>query len=199
MQSTLISAAEKMGVSLNAAQAQALIDFLQLILQWNKTYNLSSIRNFDEGLGKHLLDSLSILPYINSQKLLDIGSGAGLPGIVISIMRPDLAVSVLDSVGKKCRFMQFVKTQLGLKNLTIINSRVQDFQPEICFGQITSRAFAKMDKTLELSQHLLCDNGVYWFMKGANFQQERLPDGAKIHQLSVPKVSDERFLLEIRA
>ncbi len=198
MQNQLINNAQKMGVDVSEAQASTLIEYLQLIIKWNKTYNLSAIRNLDDGLGKHLLDSLSIVPYVGHQRLLDVGSGAGLPGIVMAIMKPDLSVTVLDCVGKKCRFMQFAKTQLRLENLTVINARVEDYQPELCFGQITSRAFAEIAKTLELTQHLLCDNGVYLLMKGVNFEQEQLPEAAKVHQLSVPNVSDGRFLLEIR-
>ncbi len=151
-----------------------------------------------DGIKKHLLDSLSIVPFIDKSPLLDVGAGAGLPGIVISIMRPDLCVSVLDAVGKKCHFMQFVKSQLVLKKLSVVNERVEAFESGKCFGQITSRAFAEVNKTLKLTQHLLCDNGRYLLMKGANVKQETLPKGTEIHQLSVSNVSNKRFLLEIR-
>ena len=192
MKQQLIASAKKMGLALDDTQADKLIDYLALIIKWNKTYNL-----MEEGVKKHLLDSLSIVPFIDESSLLDVGAGAGLPGIVISIMKPEIFVSVLDAAGKKCRFMQFAKTQLGLKNLTVINERVEIFKSEQCFGQITSRAFAEVDKTLKLTQHLLCDNGHYLLMKGANVKQETLPAGAKIQQLSVPEVSDERFLIKI--
>ncbi len=194
----LISGAEKMGIALNDIQAQQLIAYLELIVKWNKTYNLSAIRTMEEGVKKHLLDSLSIMPFIDQSPLLDVGSGAGLPGIVISIMRPEFAVSVLDTVGKKCHFMQFVKSQLGLKNLSVLNERVEVFEPEQCFGQITTRAFAEINKTLKLTQHLLCDNGHHLLMKGINVKQEALPKMAKIHKLSVPYVSDDRFLIKIK-
>ena len=194
----LIDGAKKMDINLDEAQASKLLEYLSLIIKWNKTYNLSAIRTTEEGIKKHLLDSLSILPFIDESPLLDVGAGAGLPGIVISIMRPELSVNVLDTVGKKCRFMQFVKAQLGLKNLSVLNERVEVFKSEQCFGQITSRAFAEANKTLKLTQHLLCDNGRYLLMKGANVEQERLPEGSKIHQLCVSNVSNERFLLEIR-
>ncbi|SMN11968.1 rRNA small subunit 7-methylguanosine (m7G) methyltransferase GidB [uncultured Candidatus Thioglobus sp.] len=187
-----------MNIALDDVQATALISYLELIVKWNKTYNLSAIRTMEEGVKKHLLDSLSIVPFIDDTPLLDVGSGAGLPGIVIAIMRSDVSVSVLDTVGKKCRFMQFAKSQLGLKNLTIVNQRVEVFQSEQCFGQITSRAFSEVKNTLKLTQHLLCDNGSYLLMKGANVEQESLPEGVEIHQLSVPKVSDVRFLVKIR-
>lgn len=193
----LIEGAKKMEIALSDVQAQQLISYLELIIKWNKTYNLSAIRTFDEGIKKHLLDSLSIVPFVDESPLLDVGAGAGLPGIVISIMKPEVTISVLDTAGKKCRFMQFVKAQLELKNLLVVNQRIEEFQTEQCFGQITSRAFAKVDKTLKLTQHLLCDNGHYLLMKGANIEQETLPIGTKKYQMSVPGVSEERFLIKI--
>lgn len=199
MTENLINNAKLLDIELSNAQAEKLIDYLQLIIKWNKTYNLSAIRNLEEGVKKHLLDSLSIVSFIDETPLLDVGAGAGLPGIVIGIMKPETPVSVLDTVGKKCRFMQFAKTQLGLKNLSVVNERVEAFQPEQCFGQITSRAFAEVDKTLKLTQHLLCDNGRYLLMKGANVEREVLPDGAKIERLRVPGVSDKRFLVIMRS
>ncbi|CAB9544796.1 16S rRNA (guanine(527)-N(7))-methyltransferase (EC [Bathymodiolus brooksi thiotrophic gill symbiont] len=197
MKELLMQGAKEMNIALSDAQATSLISYLELIIKWNKTYNLSAIRTMEIGVKKHLLDSLSIVPFIDKSPLLDVGSGAGLPGIVVSIMKPELAVSVLDTVGKKCRFMQFAKTQLALKNLSVVNERVEAFKPQQCFGQITSRAFAEVDKTLKLTQHLLCENGHYLLMKGANAEQET-PTRATIHQLSVPWVSDQRFLIKIR-
>jgi len=195
----LLSGAEQIGLSLNEQQTDQLLDYLELMIKWNKTYNLSAIRDPQLGVKKHLLDSLSILPYINNNSLLDVGAGAGLPGIVLAIMKPTLSVSVLDSVGKKCRFMQFVKTQLQLGNLDVVNQRVENFKPTTCFGQITSRAFAEVDKTLKLTQHLLCDNGRYLLMKGDHFSQEDIQDVSMTpHKINVPGVSDHRFLLEIQ-
>ena len=195
----LLSGAEQMGLSLNDQQTEQLLSYLELMTKWNKTYNLSAIRDPQLGVKKHLLDSLSILPYINNGSLLDVGAGAGLPGIVLAIMKPTLSISVLDSVGKKCRFMQFVKTQLQLDNLSVINERVEAFKSQTCFGQITSRAFAEVDKTLKLTQHLLCDNGRYLLMKGNHFSQEAMQGVLMTpHQINVPYVSDDRFLLEIQ-
>jgi len=195
----LLSGAEQMDLSLKDQQTEQLLSYLELMTKWNKTYNLSAIRDPQLGVKKHLLDSLSILPYVNNDPLLDVGAGAGLPGIVLAIMKPTLSISVLDSVGKKCRFMQFVKTQLQLDNLSVINERVEVFKPQTCFGQITSRAFAEVDKTLKLTQHLLCDNGRYLLMKGDHFSQEEVQGVLMTpHQINVPYVSDDRFLLEIQ-
>ncbi len=195
----LLSGTEQMGLSLSEAQSDKLLDYLELMIKWNKTYNLSAIRDPQSGVKKHLLDSLSILPHIGNEPLLDVGAGAGLPGIVLAIMRPKLSISVLDSVGKKCRFMQFVKTQLQLDNLNVVNERVEAFKPQACFAQVTSRAFAEVGKTLKLTRHLLCDNGRYLLMKGDHFSQEEVQGVLMTpHQINVPYVSDDRFLLEIQ-
>lgn len=195
----LKSGAKRMNIELDESQSAKLLQYLELIIKWNKTYNLSAIRNLEEGVKRHLLDSLSVVSYIKSGSLLDVGAGAGLPGIVISIMKPELSVTVLDTVGKKCHFMQFAKTQLALKNLTVVNQRVENYQPEQCFEQITSRAFAEVDKTLNLTKHLLCDNGSYLLMKGNRITNESLNGyEIKVHQIKVPYVSDQRHFLEIK-
>jgi len=198
-QNLLCEGAELMGIPLTEKQTKQLLDYAALIQKWNKTYNLSAIRDPLESVKKHLIDSLSILPFINKGQLLDVGAGAGLPGIVIAIMRNDVRVTVLDSVGKKCRFMQVVKTELGLSNLCVINARVETFKPESLFSQITSRAFAEVDKTLSLTKHLLAEGGSYLLMKGDHAAEERAVD-AKItaHSLNVPFVSDKRSLIEIK-
>jgi 16S rRNA (guanine527-N7)-methyltransferase len=198
-QALLCEGAELMDILLTEKQTQQLLDYRALIQKWNKTYNLSAIRDPLESVKKHLIDSLSILPFINKGQLLDVGAGAGLPGIVIAIMRDDVSVTVLDSVGKKCRFMQVVKTELGLNNLSVVNSRVESYIPESLFSQITSRAFAEVDKTLSLTRHLLAEGGSYVLMKGDHADEERAVD-AKItsHSLNVPFVSDKRSLLEIK-
>lgn len=197
LEQILRSGSEEMNIYLDAAQSEKLLDYLALIYQWNKTYNLSAIRSLQSGVVKHLLDSLSILPHLNATPLLDVGSGAGLPGIVISIMRPNLPITVLDAVGKKCHFMQFAKTQLQCTNLTVQQQRAEVWQPDFCFGQITSRAFASVEKTLKLTQHLLCDNGKYLLLKGVNFAQETLPKNANVQQLRVANAADKRFLITL--
>ncbi|QKQ24660.1 16S rRNA (guanine(527)-N(7))-methyltransferase RsmG [Candidatus Ruthia endofausta] len=194
----LTEGASLMSIKLESGQVSKLMNYLELVIKWNKTYNLSAIRTMKQGIYKHLLDSLSIITHIKDKPLLDVGSGAGLPGIVISIMKPDLSVTVLDTVGKKCRFMQFVKTQLQLENLNIINHRVENYQIESCFGQIISRAFSEVEKILKLTQHLLCDNGEYLLMKGTGFQQETLPHGIDVQPLCVPEVLGKRYLLILR-
>jgi len=195
----LCEGAELMNISLSDKQIQQLLRYLSLILKWNRIYNLSAIRDPIESVKKHLLDSLSIIHFVQPGLLLDVGSGAGLPGIVIAIMKPETEVFVLDSVGKKCRFMQAVKSELALENLIIVNSRVESFKPKKSFSQITSRAFAEVSKTIQLTKHLLEENGRYLLMKGSNVLEEDVDNfNVKVHSMKVPFVSDKRSLLEIQ-
>ena len=195
----LCEGAELMNIPLSDKEIQQLLHYLSLILKWNKIYNLSAIRDPIESVKKHLLDSLSIIHFIQPGLLLDVGSGAGLPGIVIAIMKPETEVFVLDSVGKKCRFMQVVKSELALENLIVVNSRVESFKPKESFSQIASRAFAEVSKTIKLTKHLLEENVRYLLMKGSNVYEEDIDNlDVKVHSMTVPFVSDKRSLLEIQ-
>ena len=195
----LCEGAKTMDVSLTDEQVRQLLDYHALINKWNKVYNLSAIRDPLESIKKHFLDSFSILEFIKPGLLLDVGSGAGLPGIIIAIMKPKTNVFVIDSVGKKCRFMQTVKTELGLENLTVINNRVESFNYPELFSQITSRAFASAFDTLNKTKHLIANDGRYLLMKGDNIALENIENmESKVHVLRVPFVSDNRSLLEIK-
>ena len=195
----LCEGAKTMDVSLTDEQVRQLLDYHALINKWNKVYNLSAIRDPLESIKKHFLDSFSILEFIKPGLLLDVGSGAGLPGIIIAIMKPKTNVFVIDSVGKKCRFMQTVKTELGLENLTVINNRVESFNYPELFSQITSRAFASAIDTLNKTKHLIANEGRYLLMKGDNIALENIENReSKVHVLKVPFVSDNRSLLEIK-
>ena len=196
--SLLCEGAELMDISFSDEQLVQLLAYHGLIGKWNKVYNLSAIRDPIESIKKHFLDSLSIVNFIQPGMLLDVGSGAGLPGIVIAIMKPKTKVFTIDSVGKKCRFMQTVKTELSLENLTVVNNRVESFNYEEKFPQIVSRAFSSGVDTLDKTRHLISSNGRYLLMKGANVDQENLQKlSFKIHSIQVPFVSDKRSLLEI--
>ena len=195
----LCEGAKTMDVSLSNEQVRKLLDYHALINKWNKVYNLSAIREPLESIKKHFLDSFSILDFIQSGLLLDVGSGAGLPGIIIAIMKPKTNVFVIDSVGKKCRFMRTVKTELGLENLTVINDRVESFNYPESFSQITSRAFASAIDTVNKTKHLISNDGRYLLMKGDNIAQENIENmKSTVHILKVPFVSDNRSLLEIK-
>ena len=195
----LCEGAKTMNISLTDEQVRQLLDYHALIKKWNKVYNLSAIRDPLESIKKHFLDSFSILEFIKPGLLLDVGSGAGLPGIIIAIMKPKTNVFVIDSVGKKCRFMQTVKTELGLENLTVINNRVESFNYPELFSQITSRAFASAIDTVNKTKHLIANDGRYLLMKGDNIALENIENmESKVHVLKVPFVSDNRSLLEIK-
>ena len=170
----LCEGAELMDISLSDYQVNQLLAYHKLIEKWNQVYNLSAIRDPIESIKKHFLDSLSIVNFIQHGLLLDVGSGAGLPGIVIAIMKPKTKVFTIDSVGKKCRFMQTVKTELSLENLTVVNNRVENFNYEEPFQQIVSRAFSSGVDTIEKTRHLISSNGRYLLMKGDNIEQENL-------------------------
>ena len=194
----LCEGAEIMDLTLSEHQTDQLLAYHELIGKWNKVYNLSAIRDPIESIKKHFLDSLSIVPFISPGLLLDVGSGAGLPGIVIAIMRSNTNVFTIDSVGKKCRFMQTVKTELSLDNLTVINDRVESFNYDESFPQIVSRAFSSTIDTIEKTRHLISSDGRYLLMKGDNLNKENLQKvNYKIHSLRVPYLSDKRTLLEI--
>ena len=194
----LCEGAEIMDLTLSEHQTDQLLAYHELIGKWNKVYNLSAIRDPIESIKKHFLDSLSIVPFIRSGLLLDVGSGAGLPGIVIAIMRSNTNVFTIDSVGKKCRFMQTVKTELSLNNLSVINDRVESFNYDESFPQIVSRAFSSTIDTIEKTRHLISSDGRYLLMKGDNLNKENLQKvNYKVHSLRVPYVSDKRTLLEI--
>ena len=194
----LCEGAEIMDLILSEHQTDQLLAYQELIGKWNKVYNLSAIRDPIESIKKHFLDSLSIVPFIRPGLLLDVGSGAGLPGIVIAIMRSNTNVFTIDSVGKKCRFMQTVKTELSLDNLSVINDRVESFNYDESFPQIVSRAFSSTIDTIEKTRHLISSDGRYLLMKGDNLNKENLQKvNYKAHSLRVPYVSDKRTLLEI--
>ena len=194
----LCEGAELMDLTLSEHQTDQLLAYHELMGKWNKVYNLSAIRDPIESIKKHFLDSLSIVPFIRPGLLLDVGSGAGLPGIVIAIMRSNTNVFTIDSVGKKCRFMQTVKTELSLDNLTVINARVEGFNYDESFPQIVSRAFSSTIDTIEKTRHLISSDGRYLLMKGDNLNKENLQKvNYKVHSLRVPYVSDKRTLLEI--
>jgi len=198
-QRLLSDGAESMNIALSEYQVEQLLKFHSLIIKWNKVYNLSAIRDPIESIKKHFLDSLSILSFIRPELLLDVGSGAGLPGIIIAIMKPNTSVFVIDSVGKKCRFMQTVKTELSLNNLSVIKSRVESYDYHKTFPQIVSRAFSNVADTIEKTKHLISSDGRYLLMKGDNIETEDIKLlKTEVHILKVPYVSDNRSLLEIQ-
>jgi 16S rRNA (guanine527-N7)-methyltransferase len=195
----LIEGSTKLGIELSVEKIEKLLHYLELIIKWNKVHNLTAIDDPSEGVKKHLLDSLSILSFIKKGKILDVGSGAGLPGIVIALMRDDIDVTSIDSVGKKCRFMEHARLDLNLTNFNVVNDRVEIYKANECFNQIVSRAFATFKDTKKLTAHLICPEGEYLFMKGKHYKMESISEDFIENKVNVPFVSEERFIIQMKA
>jgi len=195
----LIEGSTKLGIELSVEKIEKLLHYLELIIKWNKVHNLTAIDDPSEGVKKHLLDSLSILSFIRKGRILDVGSGAGLPGIVIALMRDDVGVTSIDSVGKKCRFMEHARLDLNLINFNVVNDRVEIYNTNECFNQIVSRAFATFKDTKKLTAHLICPEGEYLFMKGKHYKMESISEDFIENKVNVPFVSEERFIIQMKA
>ena len=191
---------QAMGLDLNEQQYAALLQYHALLVKWNKTFNLTAVRSPEEMINRHLVDSLSVLPHIQAERLIDVGSGPGLPGIPLAICRPDLPVTLLDSNIKKSRFQFQAKAELGLENVEVVHERVEKFQPEQLFDGVISRAFASLQDMLSWTEHLCTEEGVFLAMKGMYPVDEinQLPEHIRLHQnieLVVPGTEGERHLL----
>ncbi|MBN3808275.1 16S rRNA (guanine(527)-N(7))-methyltransferase RsmG [Paraburkholderia sp. Ac-20347] len=201
--------AQALSVELSERQHEQLLDYVALLAKWNAVYNLTAIRDPHQMLIQHILDSLSILPHLPSREnaaVLDVGSGGGLPGIVLAIVRPDWQVTLNDIVHKKSAFQSQAKAELGLANLSVVTGRVESLRPGVevpkKFDLIVSRAFAELSDFVTLARHLVADGGAIWAMKGVRPEGEieRLPEGAKAIQtirLTVPMLDAERHLTEV--
>ncbi|MDK9558307.1 16S rRNA (guanine(527)-N(7))-methyltransferase RsmG [Marinobacter sp. M216] len=191
-----------MDLSLSDAQQQQLLDFLALLNKWNRAYNLTAVRDEREMVSRQLLDSLSILPWVTTGHLLDVGAGGGLPGIPLAIALPERRFTLLDSNGKKTRFLNQCVLELGLSNVEVIHGRAEACAPEQPFSQISSRAFTALDNLVAWCGDLLANEGEFLAMKGQFPDDEvaALPAGwrVKSHQsLAVPGADGERHLLVI--
>lgn len=193
---------EALGLSLEDSIQRRLLVFLALLEKWNRAYNLTAVRDPQVMVSRQLLDSLSVLPWIGDDPLLDVGSGGGLPGIPLALARPDLAITLLDSNSKKTRFLLQCKLELGLDNLQVIQSRAEAYQPAHPFTQISSRAFTALSNLVHWCDHLLAPGGRFLAMKGLFPDDEiaALPCGWEVRQseiLQVPGCEAQRHLLII--
>jgi 16S rRNA (guanine527-N7)-methyltransferase len=188
------------GLKLGDAQAATLYRYLDLLEKWNRVYNLTAIRERSRMVTHHLLDSLAVLPYLRGPRVLDVGSGAGLPGIPIAVANPALQVTLLESNRKKSAFLTQAVGELRLANAQVVSERVEAWQTELRFDTIVSRAFAELGEFVALAGRLLASDGVLAAMKGVHpFEEiERLPQGFRIQQvipLHVPGLDAERHLV----
>lgn len=195
----LASGVAEMGLPVSAEMQQSLLSYLALLAKWNKVYNLTAVRNPLEMVTMHVLDSLSVLPYIKGRRLLDVGSGGGLPGIVLAICLPELQVVTIDTVQKKAIFMRQVKGELALDNLEVVHARVEAYEAEAPFDMIISRAFSEVDQFMALTQHLLAEDGHWFAMKGVSPKAEldALKVSGEVYPLSVAGLDAERHLAVI--
>jgi len=201
---------KQMGLHFSVPVQQKLVHYIQLIARWNKTFNLTAIRDVEEMVSKHLLDSLAVQPYVEGDSVLDVGSGAGLPGIPFAITSPDKQFVLLDSNGKKTRFLTQVKIDLKLDNVEVVHQRVQDYHPtrdghRIYFDVITARAYASTDDILNSTSHLQDENTRILVMQGRLDEQinnKQINNGQYqligSHALDVYGLDAERHLLEIK-
>jgi len=206
LQVKLASGLQEMGLQISAEQQQKLLEYVALIYKWNQVHNLTAVREPLEMVTLHILDSLSVLPYIDCKHLLDVGAGAGLPSIPLAICLPDLHVTAIDAVQKKVSFMRQVKAQLALNNFNVIHGRIEDQEvpskdmPEK-FEIITSRAFSEIGLFVKLTKHLLADGGKWLAMKGTVPQHEFDKSGiqpAEVKVLKVAGLDAERHLIILK-
>lgn len=191
----------EMKLDVTPAQQEKLLDYLALMNKWNSVYNLTSLRDPMQMVTHHLLDSLAAVPaFAEAHNVLDVGAGGGLPGIVLAISRPDMKVSMIDTVHKKTAFLKQVKAELELSNVSVYTMKVQELEVSDKFDVITSRAFADLSDFLEWSGHLLLEGGKFIALKGTApaEEQERVPAEWKVtglQPLQVPRLGAERHLV----
>ncbi len=193
-----------LGLALPKGAEAKLLAYLALLDKWNRVYNLTAVRDAERMVSHHLLDSLAAVPYFRGETVLDVGSGGGLPGIPLAIARPELQVTLIDSIAKKTAFLLQAKAELGLANLNVVTGRVEDFRSETGFDVITSRAFSDLKEFVTLTRHLLRPGGRWLAMKGLYPNEEiaLLPHGVKVsadHALVVPGLDASRHLIVLES
>lgn len=186
-------------ISLTDQQKQQLVDFVQLLDKWNKAYNLTSVRNPDEMLVKHIMDSLVVSPYLEGERFIDVGTGPGLPGIPLAIANPNKQFVLLDSLGKRITFIKNVLRELGIQNVTPVLSRVEEYT-EQQFDGVLSRAFASLDDMVNWCYHLPNEQGRFYALKGVYDEAEvqavkKSIELTEVVKLEVPELVGERHLV----
>lgn len=192
------------GISLSDQQQQQLVAYVEMLHKWNKAYNLTSVRDPNEMLVRHILDSIVVAPHLQGTRFIDVGTGPGLPGIPLSILRPESHFTLLDSLGKRVRFLRQVQHELKLTNIEPVQSRVEDFPAEPPFDGVISRAFASLNDMVSWCHHLPGDAGRFYALKGQLPEDEiaLLPAGLAVEsivELKVPHLEGERHLVIVKA
>ncbi|MDQ1345510.1 MAG: Ribosomal small subunit methyltransferase [Pseudomonadota bacterium] len=199
---TLLDGTRALALELDETQLARLVAHLDLLDEWNARMNLTAIRDRPSQLTKHLLDSLTVQPYLSGERIADVGSGAGFPGITLAIVEPHRQFTLIESTGKKCRFLEHVRDTLELKNVTVVQSRAESYKPDRRFDTVLARAVGPVADLVKVAGPLVVGGGRLLAMKGRYPGQElaaRL-DGwkvAAVHPLSVPGLGEERHLVEL--
>ncbi|TRE34194.1 16S rRNA (guanine(527)-N(7))-methyltransferase RsmG, partial [Salmonella enterica subsp. enterica serovar Derby] len=192
------------GISLTDHQKTLLVAYVDMLHKWNKAYNLTSVRDPNEMLVRHILDSIVVAPYLQEQRFIDVGTGPGLPGIPLAIVLPDAHFTLLDSLGKRVRFLRQVQHELKLENITPVQSRVEAYPSEPPFDGVISRAFASLNDMVSWCHHLPGEKGRFYALKGQLPGDEiaSLPDNfsvESVEKLRVPQLEGERHLVIIKS
>ncbi|MDO6707710.1 16S rRNA (guanine(527)-N(7))-methyltransferase RsmG [Photobacterium sp. 1_MG-2023] len=205
MKARLTQLIAKTELKVTEQQLEQLVGYVSLLHKWNKAYNLTSVRDPSEMLVKHIMDSLVVSPYLASgTRFIDVGTGPGLPGIPLAIMHPDKQFTLLDSLGKRIRFIRQVLHELNIDNVTPVQSRVEEFQPEQGFDAVLSRAFASMSDMVHWCRHLPIQGGYFMALKGQVAEEElaELPSWCSVSEvksLHVPELAGARHLVLLTA
>lgn len=199
----LMQGLDTLDVSYGEEAITKLVEYLNLLSEWNKTHNLTAVDDIDQMLSIHVFDSASIKPFMKGATLLDVGSGAGLPGMVLAILSPALEVVSIDARNKKAQFQMFAANKLQLKNFTVLNERVEEYQPKEKFAMVTARAFSSLAELVDLSKHTVASSGCWLAMKGT-LPEDELKELKKkknlkfdIFPLKVPELDAQRNLVQI--
>jgi 16S rRNA (guanine527-N7)-methyltransferase len=192
----------ELGTEVTPTQVDQLLAYLALLVKWNGAYNLTAVRDPSAMVARHLLDSLAVAPLLQGERFIDVGTGAGLPGVPLAIVRPDVRFELLDSNGKKTRFLFQVKTALALDTMAVHQARVESFKPPGLFDAVLSRAFASLGDMINGCRHLIVPGGRFLAMKGQYPEAELAALDADVellvsHRLQIPGLAEERHLLEL--
>lgn len=195
---------DEAGISLTDHQKNQLVAYVEMLHKWNKAYNLTSVRDPNEMLIRHILDSIVVAPHLQGERFIDVGTGPGLPGIPLSIVLRDAHFTLLDSLGKRVRFLRQVQHELHLTNVTPVQSRVEDFPADPPFDGVISRAFASLNDMVNWCQHLPGTQGKFYALKGLipNDEIDTLPAQFSVEsivKLAVPHLEGDRHLVVIKA
>lgn len=203
LQDKLVQLLHKGDIQLSPEQIAKLVNYVLLLEKWNKAYNLTAIREPEQMLVKHILDSLMVGKYLNGMRFIDVGTGPGLPGIPLAIANPDKHFVLLDSLGKRVQFLRTVIRELGLSNVEPVLTRVEAYQPENKFDGILSRAFASLDDMVTWCEHLRAPAGAFYALKGVENSEEiiaiqdRYTD-CVVYPIAVPELKAERHLILVK-